>query len=100
MPYQYVRDDQVRRVRVTMADPVTAADLIGSVDRQLSDDAWTYQVLVDSRGVTRAVPLDDIRTFLAHVQHLVAQHGPRGPVAMVARGAKAVASAQVYALLG
>jgi hypothetical protein len=49
MPIQYLLDDTKRRIRLVLADPITVAELLASVERQLADGAWSYGTLVDAR---------------------------------------------------
>jgi hypothetical protein len=94
MPFQYVRDDDRHRIRITLSDPLTVAELTASIERQFADGAWLYGLIVDARSVV-AQPID-IPSFQAHVRELVATHGPRGPVAFVATESGVIGSAQRY----
>ena len=100
MPIQYLRDDAKRRIRLTVTDPVTVMDLIASVERQLAESTWHYGLLVDMRGQSEAAGSGDVRTFSSRVAELIAAHGPRGPIAVVARDASPIAGAQLHVLLG
>ena len=99
MPIQYVTDDASRRIRVTLTDPLTVAELIASVERQLADGAWRYGLLVDARGTFPAPRPVDMRSFAARIRELVATHGPRGPIAIVARESGAIIGAHMYVFL-
>lgn len=94
MPLHYVQDDAQRRIRVTVTEPFTVADLIGSVERQLADGAWRYGTLVDARAPSVAFSGSDLQLLASRVSELVAAHGPRGPVAVVARDPRTISSAQ------
>jgi hypothetical protein len=96
MPLQYECDDVRRRIRVTLTDPVTVAELLVSVERQFADGAWAYGLLIDARSTFRAPQPAEMRSFVSGVQELVAAHGPRGPIAIVAREAGAIIGAQLY----
>jgi hypothetical protein len=100
MPIHYVRDDVSRRIRVTVTDPITVIDLIASVERQLTEDTWHYGLLVDMRAQSAAPGSGDIRTFSARVGELVAAHGPRGPIAIIARDATPIAGAELHLIYG
>jgi hypothetical protein len=100
MPIRYERDDTRRRIRVTLADPLTVADLLASVERQYAEGAWPYGVLVDARTPCGAPQPGDMRAFVSGVRELVDAHGPRGPIALVAREAGAISSAQLYNVFG
>jgi len=100
MPFTYARDDIRRRVRITLADPLTVADLIASIDRQFADGTWDYGLLVDGRAIAAATQSSDVQEFLTHVRELVGTHGPRGPIAFVAKESAVIGSAQRYVLFG
>ena len=100
MPFTYARDDARGRVRITLTDPLSVADLTASVDHQLTDGTWTYGVLVDARSVTDGTQSSEIQSFLSHVRQLVTAHGPRGAIAFVATQSTVIGSAQRYAIFG
>jgi hypothetical protein len=100
MPVQYVRDDTKRRIRVVLTEPVTAADFLVSVEQQLSEGAWQYGTLIDARTPFVAPRPSEMRAFASAVHELITAHGPRGPVAVVAKDASAIASAQLYLFFG
>ena len=59
MPIHYERDDRKRRIVITSAGPVTAADALAIIDRQAAEGAWTYSVLYDTRaGLNLPTPAD------------------------------------------
>jgi hypothetical protein len=41
-----------------------------------------------------------MRSFVARVLELIAAHGPRGPIAIVAKDSGAISSAQMYLFFG
>src|SRR5204863_4521364 len=83
MPIHYERDDRKRRIVITSAGPVTAADALAIIDRQAAEGAWTYSVLYDTRaGLDLPTPAD-LHQLLLRVGVLTTKHGPRGPVAFV-----------------
>jgi hypothetical protein len=100
MPIQYVRDDAKHRIRVTITDPFTVVDVIASVERQLADGAWHYGLVVDLRGQSAAAGAGDIQLFSSRVRELVAAHGPRGAIAIIARDATPIASSQMHVVFG
>lgn len=100
MPFQYARDDIRHRVNIILTSPVTLAELVASVDRQFADGAWRYGVLADGRRILRGLPPREIPLLVSHVRELVAAHGPRGPVAFVAKESEAISAAQIYLVLG
>jgi hypothetical protein len=100
MPIQYTRDDAKRRIRLTLTNPITVADLIASVERQLASGGWPYGSLVEARAPFSPQSPRDMRAFSSRVSELVATHGQRGPIAIIAKDAGAVATAQIYVLFG
>ena len=100
MPFQFDRDDGNRRFKITITDPIDLAELMAVPDRQLAEGAWQYGMLVDARAMSISAPSTDVRMIVSRVRELVAVHGPRGPIAFVARQAAAIGSAHLYTLLG
>jgi hypothetical protein len=96
--FTYDRDDARRRIRVTAQRLLNASDLIAIVDQQLEEQAWSYGTLYDLRLVNAATSRPDAVAVAAHVEALVAKHGPRGPVALVTRFIKMVGAGQLYAI--
>jgi hypothetical protein len=96
MPIQFERDDVNRRLRTTLTDPLTVTELIASVERQLADGAWRYELLVDARRTYPSPQSIDMRSFASRVGELVDAHGPRGPIAIVANASGAISGAQMY----
>jgi hypothetical protein len=97
MPFTYERDDQRRLISVTMRDPMTFEETLSVVDRQLADGAWSYSLLYDARVMISHATPADARRLLDHVEQLAAEHGPRGPVALVTRDPAVIAAVQRYA---
>jgi hypothetical protein len=100
MPVQFDRDDVARRLRHTITSPISAAELIATVERQLAEGAWSYGLLVDARAMSVPPAPSELRLLVLRVSELVAAHGPRGPIAFVARHAAAIGSVHVYLFLG
>jgi hypothetical protein len=98
--YDYVRDDAKRRIRVTLHQRLSADELIGIVDRQAEEGAWTYGMLYDLRSLQDPSPKEDIVTVSARVQAHIATYGSRGPVALVTRAIGIVGAGQMYAAEG
>jgi hypothetical protein len=95
MPIQYERDDAERRIKLTITDPFTVAELIAAIERQLAEGAWRYGLLVDARAMLAARPPGDT-SLLSRVGELVAAHGPRGPIAVITREPGTIATTQRY----
>jgi hypothetical protein len=100
VPLQLDRDDLNRRLKMTITTSITALELIAATERQLAEGAWHYGMLVDARAMSVAPAQTEVRLFVSHVGGLVAAHGPRGPIAFVARHSAAIGSVQVYMFLG
>ena len=96
MGVTYERIDAMRRIVVTVTGPLCAADILSVVDRQADEGVWDYGCLYDERLMTVWPPTADVAPIARYVLQLVAVHGPRGPVAVVA---DRVGSVEVYARL-
>jgi hypothetical protein len=96
--FQFARDDERRRLRVTLKRTLGAAELISIVDRQVEENAWSYGTLYDLRLLDRAIDRRSAIEVAAHVQKVAEQHGRRGPVAIVTRKVDVVAAGHAYAL--
>jgi len=82
MPLSYSRDDEARRIRLSVSPPFTKDDAIKAVYRQAAEGTWQYGALVDlRRGILDSSALSEL---IAHIRELVAVHGARGPLALVA----------------
>ena len=101
MPFQFVRDDAKRRITLTVTDPLTVADRIAAVERQLADDAWGYGLLIDARRMASFIPaLSEMQAAGSRLAELVATHGPRGPVAIVSRKPGVIGASTMHNSLG
>jgi len=83
MPIAYERDDARRRILLTATGTVAHADVIAAIDRQVTEGTWAYAVLYDVRAESALPKMSDVLDFIDYVRQLVAQHGRRGPVAIV-----------------
>ena len=97
MPVVYATDTKRRRIRIAPTEPVTLPELTATIDRQFYDGMWTFGVFVDLRLIHRPTSPADVQGFAAHLRGFVEQHGPRGPVAIVAREPEALRAATTYA---
>jgi hypothetical protein len=77
----YTRDDERQRITVVGDGPLTAADLIGVINRQIADNAWGYGLLYEATALPEAMD-----SLIVHLQEVAKGLGPRGPVAVVSRG--------------
>ena len=95
--FEFHRDDDRHRIRVTARAPLHAADLTAIVVRQANEGAWSFGMLYDLRTIQGATPRADALLVADLVRSYVATHGPRGPVALVTRDARMVGIGQSYA---
>jgi aspartokinase len=95
--FTYSLDAERRLVRVVALEALTADDLIGIIDRQLAEGRWSFGTLYDLRRTDRITSREDATTVVTHVQRLVSEQGPRGPVAMVTSRGEMVGAALIYA---
>ena len=68
---------------MTSVGAVTLTEALAIIDRQAAEDAWSYDVLYDTRASADAPAPADVHQLLLRVGQLTAKHGPRGRVAFV-----------------
>jgi hypothetical protein len=83
MGLRYERDDATRRIVIAVTGPLTVADILGVVDRQVDEGAWNYACIYDRREMTTGPATADVPPIARYVRQLEATFGPRGPVAVV-----------------
>ena len=54
MPIHYQRDDAKQRINVRSEGMPTLEEVLAIMNRQAAEGVWSYAVLYDSRGATRA----------------------------------------------
>jgi hypothetical protein len=95
----YARDDAARRITVTTSGPLTLADVLANIDRQILEGTWTYAMLYDT-GDSGLLPIvEDIDRVVAVVRSAAKRLGRRGPVAVVSRSETAIAVAREYSVV-
>ena len=99
MPIHYERDISRRRIVATSVGPVALSDILGVIDRQAGEGAWSYGVLYDTRASDHVPTAADVHLLVKHVGILTTKHGPRGPVALVVRDSALHKMARRYASL-
>ena len=99
MPVTYARDDEHRRVTLTLVDPYTVDDTFRLVERQAAERAWQYGALVDARAIAEPIRSADVRALVDRVRHLTMTYGRRGPVAMLTAQPVMFGVARMYATL-
>jgi hypothetical protein len=100
VPIHYERDDTKQRILIMTTGHVATEDILGVVDRQAEEGAWSYSVLYDARAGKNAPTADDLRRVVMRVGMLTARHGPRGPVALVTGSPQVSKMGRAYASLG
>ena len=98
MPVLYERDDDRRRILVTVIGAVGLEEFIGLLERQAREGMWRYGVLYNADGL-EPPPAAEVRTMVIHLERLIAQHGPRGPVAIVSKTAAIYGTPRMYSTL-
>lgn len=84
MPIGIARDDEQRRITVTVSDPWSVEEILRfTVDRQLAEQVWTYGTLYDLRGSNWVPSEPDVLWLVKRGQQQIARHGARGPVAVL-----------------
>jgi hypothetical protein len=101
MPVQYLRDDAKRRLTIVVSDPLTVEERIAAVEHQLAVGAWRYALIIDARNMASFTPqLTEMQAAASRLGELVAEHGPRGPVALVSRQSSVIGASAMHNSLG
>ncbi len=95
----YARDDAARRITVTTSGPLTLADVLANIDRQILEGTWKYALLYDTGDAAALPTADEIERVIAVVRAAAKRLGRRGPVAVVSRSATAMAAAREYSVV-
>jgi hypothetical protein len=95
----YARDDVARRITVTTSGPLTLADVLANIDRQILDGTWAYAMLYDTGDAGDLPTPADIDRIIAVVRAAAKRLGRRGPVAIVSRSTAAIAAAREYSVV-
>jgi hypothetical protein len=99
MPFEYRLDHARQRLTIIGRDPAGVPDVLAWLDRQVADGAWAYASLDDLRRVTLKPTTQDVHRILDQVTMRSTEHGPRGPVAVVATHPALFGMASLYAAL-
>jgi hypothetical protein len=99
MAVTYQRDDARRRIVVTIVGTISSVDIVEIINRQLSEGAWQYAILYDSRLDASQMPIAEVRAIIDYVARCISQHGPRGPVAIVTPHAANCGMSRMYSSL-
>jgi hypothetical protein len=99
MPIMYDVDARRRWLLLTATGVVTADETLGVIDRQIAEGHWTYGMLYDIRDAENLPKPSAIFTILEYVRKQVEQHGPRGPIAIVAPASRNLQRVRTYTSL-
>ena len=99
MPLVFERDDERRRITVTLSGPLMLAEFTANLDRLAAEGVWGYAVLYDGHRATAPLSVEATRHLVQVVRELTAQHGPRGPVALVMANEVLSETARIYSTL-
>ena len=95
----YQRDDEQRRIVVTMIGSADASHFLSVIERQRREGTWHYGLLYDLRRLTTPLLIPEQRGFLTHIAATPETAAGRGPVAFVAVAPAVYASSCLYATL-
>jgi hypothetical protein len=95
----YTRDDAHRRIRLVLSGYIEAGDVEAAMRRQATEGTWPYGVLYDARPTSWTPTEGELQALAATLRDLVAQHGGRGPVAIVVTNQRAFTVARSFAAL-
>ena len=79
MPVAYERDDFRRLNTVTVTEPYSVDELLGSIDRQAREDTWEYAIFYDFRAAVNYPTGSDLRQLADHVK-AIGGGRKRGPL--------------------
>jgi len=100
MPIQYARDDAHRRLMVTVEGPFQRSEILTVIERQRTEDTWSYGLLYDLRRATGHPTLAELREIMDDAAAWRAAEGSRGPVALLATEPIMYGRLCTYAALG
>jgi hypothetical protein len=84
MPVELECDDTQRRCTFRLVGCVSLQEVVAARTQQAADGRWNYASIVDTTRRTRTPTTEDLRALRAAIEALSVQHGPLGPVAMIA----------------
>lgn len=100
MPIAITRDDEQRRITVSVSDPWSVEEIAIAIDRQLAEQVWAYGTLYDLRGSNWVPSEADVLWLVKRGQQQIARHGARGPVALLLDANNQAALLRTYAEYG
>jgi hypothetical protein len=99
MPIRYERENDRRRVLVTVDGALQTDDALAILARRRGDGTWTYGTLCDLRAMTDRPTIADLRQIAAEAATRESDEGARGPVALLAAEGAPYTMACLYAAL-
>jgi hypothetical protein len=99
VPVRYERENDRRRVRVTVEGALQTDDALAVLARRRGDGTWTYGTLCDLRAMTDRPTVADLRQIAAEAVARESDEGARGPVAILATDGAPYIMACLYAAL-
>ena len=84
MPLDCHIDHSRRVVIATAYGAVAIEEWAACLAKQIREGGWTYATLFDFSGAESLPPIDSLPKIAGDVEELAAEHGPRGPVALLA----------------
>lgn len=85
MPLDYSRDDQSRTIVLIAQGHVSMDAWRGAIGRQIAEGCWSYGLIYDGRGRTNEPSIEEANEALWEIDLWIRRHGPRGPVAFIAK---------------
>jgi hypothetical protein len=84
MPVQYERDDVRRRVVITVQGALQMSEMLTAIERQRTEDTWTYGALFDFRRVVGHPTVAELRDLMGQASGHPIAAGRPGPIALLA----------------
>jgi hypothetical protein len=100
VPVTADRDDERRRVTVTVTDPWSVEEIAVTMDQQLAEQTWAYAVIYDVSRTAWIPSEPDVLWLVKRGQQQVARHGARGPIAVITSHRPEAQPLQSYAAYG
>jgi hypothetical protein len=99
VPLDYSRDDRTRTILLTARGRMSMDEWRAAIQRQIAEGCWSYGVLFDGTARTDVPSLDQAENALQEIDALIRRHGPRGPVAFVAKNVAEYGMGRMYGSL-
>jgi hypothetical protein len=83
VPVTATRDDERRRVTVTVTDPWSVEEIAVTMEQQIAERTWAYAVVYDMSRTVWIPTEPDVLWLVKRGQQQLARHGSRGPIAVI-----------------